>query len=328
MCKSIAEQKEFVVGSQSDVDTRIDKWLADKIDSLSRTKIKKLIKAGSITVDEQEVKPAYDIKMSDTITVRIPEPETVSLEPENIPLDIIWEDENYLAVNKQSNLVVHPGAGHKSGTLVNGLLNYTHELSSAGGEKRPGLVHRLDKDTTGIIMVAKNDEAHWKLSEQFAQRKVYKEYRTFVWRVPKEKSGHIEKSIGRSRSNRTKFVVTPRGKYADTYYWLQKDYNVLSLLKLKLGTGRTHQVRVHMKYLGHPVIGDDKYGNDTRFIRSLNSHNNKVGRDIQKIITRQLLHAYKIKFYHPFKNKVIKITAPLPDDFRMVEQIVGERYYT
>jgi 23S rRNA pseudouridine1911/1915/1917 synthase len=217
-------KKKFSVESKKGEQKRLDKYLAEKIDELSRTKIKKLIKSQKITVNGNSEKPAYRLQRSDQIDVVIPKPEPVEVVPQDIPLEILYEDENYIAVNKQANLVVHPGAGHRSGTLVNGLVAYTDELSSMGGDKRPGIVHRLDKDTTGVLICAKNDEAHWKLSRLFANREIYKEYRTFVWGVPGQEKDIIDRKIGRSRRNREKFVVTRLGKTAESHYEILRNY--------------------------------------------------------------------------------------------------------
>jgi 23S rRNA pseudouridine1911/1915/1917 synthase len=320
-----SKKKQFSVNSKEQENKRLDKYLAEKINSLSRSKIKKLINSQKITVNGCHQKPAYRISRSDRINVTIPKPEPLEVVPENIPLEILYEDEYYLAVNKQSDLVVHPGAGNRTGTLVNGLVNYTDNLSSMGGEKRPGLVHRLDKDTTGVIFAAKNDEAHWKLSRMFADREIYKEYRAFIWGVPKDSEGTIEKKIGRSRRKREKIVVTRLGKYAKSHYEVLQNYSFFSLLKVRLVTGRTHQIRVHMKSIGHPVIGDEKYGSDTRFVQGLNNRNCDIGEKVMAVINRQLLHAYKIEFKHPFTGEKVSVTAPLPDDFRRVEQVISTR---
>ena len=320
-----SKKKQFSVNSKEKENKRLDKYLAEEIDSLSRSKIKKLINSQKITVNGNSQKPSYRISWSDRINVTIPKPEPLEVVPENIPLDILYEDEYYIAVNKQPDLVVHPGAGNRTGTLVNGLVNYTDNLSSIGGEKRPGLVHRLDKDTTGVIFAAKNDEAHWKLSRMFADRKIYKEYRAFIWGVPKDSEGTIEKKIGRSKRKREKIVVTRLGKYAKSHYQVLQNYSFFSLLKVRLVTGRTHQIRVHMKSIGHPVIGDEKYGSDSRFVKGLNNRNCDVGEKVMAVINRQLLHAYKIEFNHPFTNEEVSVTAPLPDDFRRVEQVISTR---
>lgn len=319
-----AAKKRFSV-NEKDEQERLDKYLAEEIDSLSRSKIKRLINDNKITVNDENAKPAYRINTSDLIEVIIPKPEPVEIVPQSMDLDILYEDEHYIAINKDSDLVVHPGAGHRSGTLVNGLVHYSDQLSSLGGDDRPGLVHRLDKDTTGVIIAAKNDEAHWKLSRLFADRKIYKEYRTFVWGVPKNEQDVIDKKIGRSRRNREKFVVTHLGKKARSEYKVLQNYNFFSFLKVRLITGRTHQIRVHMKSIGHPVIGDQKYGSDARFVKGLNNRNCDIGEKVLSVINRQLLHAYKISFEHPMTSEIITISAPLPDDFRRVEQIVSTR---
>ncbi len=297
--------------------TRIDSYLSDHIDQLSRSKISKLIKNKNILVNGSAIKPSYTPEKDDEIFVTLPKPAQNKLTAEPIPLDIIYEDDCYVAINKPKNLTVHPGAGQQSGTLVNGLLYHINHLSQAGGDNRPGLVHRLDKDTTGVIICAKTDEAHWKLSQQFADRQIYKEYRTLVWGTPKC-NAMINKPIGRSRRNRKKYSVSEKGKPAKTEYKILKRWHLFSLLKIILHTGRTHQIRVHMKHCHSPVLGDDKYGNDNGRIKKLNQAQLTTCREILKIATRQLLHAYKIIFQHPFTGETVEIKAPLPPDFQKI----------
>lgn len=304
---------------------RVDRYLTSKID-VSRSQISRLIKKGKIRVNGAQVKPNYIVRIGDVISVEIPEPEKPDIVPEEIPLDIIYEDEYFIAVNKPPGLVVHPGAGHHHGTLVSGLLNYTRSLSDVGGDFRPGIVHRLDKDTSGILVVAKNNEAHWKLAEKFSNREIYKEYVAFVWGFLTPDMGTIDRPIGRSRSNRTKFVVTPDGKEAVTEYRVLMGYRVVSLVSLYLKTGRTHQARVHMKSIGHPVLGDKEYGGSKICVRGLNKEEMELARSLLKIVTRQMLHAHKLKFIHPFFRREISLEAPLPDDFKVVEKVLKEYY--
>ncbi len=301
---------------------RIDKFLATKIDALSRSKVNHLIKTGAVKVNQEAVKPSYQLQSDDSITVVIPDAEPLPVTAEPIPLQIIYEDEYYLAVNKPAGMVVHPGAGHHRGTLVNALKHYTRQLSAVGGDWRPGIVHRLDKETSGIVMCAKSDEAHWKLSQLFSRRQVDKVYRTFVWGQLSPDSGLIDKPIGRSRRNRKKFTVTLQGKSARTRYATIADYSLISYLNLMLETGRTHQIRVHLSSLGHPVLGDSDYGKDRSFVQSLNQSKQQLAGQILARVERQLLHAYQVSFQHPFSRETIEITADLPDDFKQVKALL------
>lgn len=305
---------------------RLDRYLSDRMDMLSRSKIHSLIDSGNVSVNNRLKKPGYIVKNSDLIRVSVPEPEPSAIEAEDMNLDILFEDEYYLAVNKPAGIVVHPGAGHFYGTLVSGLVHYTRELSSIGGGLRPGLVHRLDKDTSGVILVAKSDEAHWKISRLFAERMIFKEYRAIVWGVPSSEEGVIDAPIARSQKNRKKFTVSEFGKEAHTQYCVLSDYHFISFLSLILQTGRTHQVRVHLSYVGHPILGDSVYGGGFRRIRSLSKPECDIARSILFLVKRQMLHAYRLRFDHPFIHKELSIEAPFPEDFVNVEAVLRERY--
>jgi len=304
--------------------SRLDAFLAGELENLSRSKIHALIRSGNITVNHTVVKPSYRLVSGDIVSVQLPEPEPLALSAEAMPLDIIYEDEDYFAVNKPKGLVVHPGAGNFRGTLVAGLLNYTRQLSSVGGDLRPGLVHRLDKDTTGVLVVAKTDEAHWKLGKLFADRQVYKEYRALVWGVPHPAEGIIEKSIGRNQRDRKIFTISSRGKPARSRYTLLKDFGIMSLVKVILETGRTHQIRVHMKHIGHPVVGDNMYGykNSPHLLESFSKKHLDIGKQVIARVDRQMLHAYCLKFIHPYTGKEIEIIAPIPADILEIETIL------
>jgi 23S rRNA pseudouridine1911/1915/1917 synthase len=253
--------------------------------------------------------------------VEIPPEKTAHIIPQKMDLDIIYEDEYFIAVNKPAGLSVHPGAGVTENTLVNGLLYYTKNLSQVGGSERPGLIHRLDKDTTGVLLIAKTDEAHWKMSEQFAERKIYKEYHTLVWGTPNCK-GLIDQTIGRSSSDRKKFTVRDSGKSAITEFSILENWKIISLLKIQLHTGRTHQIRVHMKYCNSPVVGDSTYGNDNGRIKGFSQQKKDICQQVIKQANRQFLHARKLKFIHPFTDKTVEILAPLPADFENAIKIL------
>lgn len=317
MDSNIKETLDFV--ADKDFGERLDVYLSERIGKLSRSKIYNLIRRGNILVNGLTSKPGYNIKQNDVIKVVLPEPPPSEIIGEKIPLTILYEDKYYIAVNKPVGMVVHPGAGHFFGTLVSALVNYTSELSSLGGKLRPGLVHRLDKDTSGIVVAAKTDEAHWKLSKLFADRSVFKEYRAFVWGFPKPESALIDAPIGRSSKNRKKFIVSDSGRKARTCYQTISNFGIMSSIKLILETGRTHQARVHLNFIGHPVVGDLIYGGGLRHLRCLSKKEIDLGELVLSKVERQMLHAFGIRFCHPFTGENIEIEAPLPADFIDVE---------
>jgi 23S rRNA pseudouridine1911/1915/1917 synthase len=304
---------------------RLDVYLSEKISDISRSKIYNLIKKGDITINNSLQKAGYILKKGDIVKVTIPEPLPSKITAEKIPLEILYEDDYYIAVNKPAGMVVHPGAGNFYGTLVNALVNYASKLSSVGGSLRPGLVHRLDKDTSGIVIAAKTDEAHWKLSDLFSKREVYKEYCAFVWGVPKLRSGIVNVPIGRSSKNGKKFVVDGSGKIARTRYEVINSFDIISSVKLILETGRTHQARVHMNYIGNPVVGDLVYGGGVKHLYGFSKKEVDLGRQVLSIANRQMLHAYKIRFLHPFTSEELEIEAPFPEDIKRVETILKSK---
>ena len=287
---------EFKANDQNK-DQRLDQFLASHTD-LSRSLIKKLIESGDIKVNAIGSKPSYKLKQEDKITVNLPAPTKMELTPEPIPLDIIFEDKDIIVINKPRVLTVHPGAGRSSGTLVNALLHHCKDLSGIGGVERPGIVHRLDKDTSGVLVVAKNDKAHQNLSKQFKERNVEKTYLALVEGEVKNDSGTINEAIGRHPVNRKKMAtLTPtKGRHAITHYKVLKRLEKTTLLELMIETGRTHQIRVHLKHIGHQVVGDPVYGPAPAGAGG------------------QLLHAYKIKFKHPVTWKELEFEAKLPED--------------
>jgi 23S rRNA pseudouridine1911/1915/1917 synthase len=293
MIKSICFQTE-----KNETGKRIDVIVAKRTKN-SRSSAGRWIEEGHVLVNKKPVKQSYKLKEEDSVIVNIAKPPPLELLPENISLDIIYEDKDLIVINKAAKMVVHPAAGVPNGTLINALLFHCNELSKAGGEARPGLVHRLDKDTSGAIVAAKNDFTHRTLSKQFKDRKVDKVYTALVWGVFKEKSGYVDVPIGRSEADRKKIgVKTKKARDAYTEYKVLEQYEKTALLEIKIKTGRTHQIRVHMAHLKHPVVGDAVYGKK------------------DKNIDRQALHCSFLAFTHPVTEKRIEFKAELPEDIK------------
>lgn len=284
------------------VGERIDKFISVNVEELSRSASAALIDSGSVTVNGKNIAKNYKTRIGDQITVNVPEPKELETEPENIPLDIVYEDSDLLVVNKPKGMVVHPAPGNYSGTLVNALLYHCKDsLSGINGVLRPGIVHRIDKDTSGLLIVAKNDKAHIGLAEQIKEHSFTREYEAVVYGKLKDPTGTVDAPIGRHKTDRKKMCVTPNNsKNAVTHYRVIDYNNGFSHVALKLETGRTHQIRVHMSYIGHPVAGDSVYG-PSKVITSLNG---------------QCLHAKKIGFVHPITNEELFFDSELPDYFQ------------
>ena len=275
---------EKIVVEDNNLKKRLDSYIVDKIQELSRTTVKRLIDEEKILVNGKKQKSSYKPEKGDCISIDIPEAHEIELEAQNIPVPVIYEDNDIIVVNKPKGMVVHPANGNPDGTLVNAILAMCKDsLSGIGGEIRPGIVHRLDKDTSGLLIVAKNDEAHIKMSKQIQDRQVTKKYIALVKGVISENEATIDLPIGRSTKDRKKMAVDAKGKNAITHFKVLKRYNNYTLLELKIDTGRTHQIRVHMSYIGHPVVGDSVYSNGK----------NEFG------VEGQMLHARYLEFKHP-----------------------------
>ncbi len=290
-------------------DVRIDKWLAQFPGlEMSRMSIHRLLEEGEIQVNGKAQKASYIVKSGDEITINEPEIKESHLLPENIPLEIVYEDSDIIVINKPKGLVVHPGNGNPDGTLVNAILNICKDsLSGIGGEIRPGIVHRLDKDTTGLLIVAKNDNAHLKLSEEIKNRNVKKTYLTIVKGIVKENEATIKMPIARSQKDRKKMAVSKSGKEAITHFKvLERFMQGYTFLEVKIETGRTHQIRVHLSEIGYPVIGDEIYSNGK----------NPFG------VKGQLLHAAKLEFNHPITDEKMCLEAKIPTEFENVLEIL------
>jgi len=297
---------------------RLDTFLAGQIGQISRSQIQKLIREGLVQVDGNRVKSHHVVRPLEEIVVVFPKPRSPEIVPEDIPLEIIYEDHYLLVINKKAGMVVHPAYGHLSGTLVNALLFYCQKLSGVDDPYRPGIVHRIDKDTSGLLVVAKNNVIHERLAEQFRSKRVTRQYVAVVWGNVKRSSGTVETCLARSVRDRKKIGVTARGKNAVTHFEVQERLPLTTLLRLRLGTGRTHQIRVHLAYMGHPVFGDPTYGGRGRQLGGLNQKQIALGMELLKMMPRQALHAKTLGFIHPVTKKEYFFDSDLPDDIKQL----------
>lgn len=297
---------------------RLDVYLTHQVENATRNKVQKAIQDGAVLINGKRVKPSYPIAPNDIIDITFPRPPRTEAKPENIPLDIIYEDDQLLIVNKAAGMVTHPAYGNYTGTLVNALLHHCNKLSKVNTESRPGIVHRLDKETTGLMVIAKNNVAHHFLAKQFSKRTIDREYWAIVWGQFKKSKGTIEANLGRSKRDRKKVAVTAEGKHAITEYEVLKQFDFLSLVRLKLKTGRTHQIRVHLAHIGHPVFGDPTYSGRSNIWNGLEGKKALHAQNLLEIISRQALHAKTIGFIHPKTKELVKFDSELPGDMREV----------
>ena len=299
-----------VIVNENDKGKRLDIYIAENFNELSRTMIKKLIESNNILVNDKSEKVSYKVQANDNISIDVPEAKETKLKAQEIPLDIIYEDSDIIVVNKPKGMVVHPANGNYTGTLVNALLYRCKDsLSGIGGEKRPGIVHRLDKDTSGVLIVAKCDKAHLNISEQIKNHKVKKTYIALVKGIVKDNEATIDMPIGRSKKDRKKMDIDKNGKNAITHFKVLKRYQGYTLLKVNIETGRTHQIRVHLSTIGYPIVGDGVYSNGK------NEFN----------VEGQMLHAESIEFVHPITGEKMKIEATLPEYFNNVLKLLENR---
>ncbi len=303
---------------------RLDVWLADKMEGFSRSRIRRLIDKGFVTVNGRTASAHRKTIPGTTVEIVVPEPKPVDLVPEDIPLEVLFEDSEIIVINKPAGIVVHPGAGRATGTIVNALLHHCNDLAGIGDERRPGIVHRLDKDTTGALVCVKTAVTMEKLSRQFKESRVRKEYVALIAGVPEPPSGNIDKPITRSRSDRKKMaVVDTRGKQsssslrtcreAQTGYDVEENYGDCSLVRFYPRTGRTHQIRVHAKSIGHHILGDRQY------------RSRRQEPQLNPPVLRQMLHAETLSFCHPVLGDHLKITAPWPEDFERAVSLLRKR---
>lgn len=295
---------KYIVKNESQ-GKRLDKYVTEQNTEITRTAVQRLIDEKNILVNGKEQKASYKVNENDVVEVEIPEPKKIEIKAEDIPIEVIYEDSDIIVVNKPKGMVVHPGNGNVDGTLVNAIMAKCEgSLSGIGGEIRPGIVHRIDKDTSGLLIVAKNDKAHVNLSEQIKEHKVKKTYIALVRGVVKENEATIDMPIGRSKTDRKKMAVCKDGKNAVTHIKVLKRWEHYTLLQVNIETGRTHQIRVHLSYIGYPIIGDYTYSNGK----------NEFG------VVGQCLHAQKLEFKHPITNKIMELEAPLPEYFQEIIQ--------
>ena len=321
--KQEADLQTFFVES-AEAGLRLDAFLSIRLADQSRAFIAHLIRQGHVAVDDRPCKPARKLKAHQCIMLHLPKPAPVDILPEPMDLDVLYEDADIIVINKAAGVVVHPAAGHATGTLVNGLLHHCPDLKGIGGEKRPGIVHRLDKDTSGVLIVAKNDLAHHSLSRQFKNRTIKKRYAALIAGIPARDSGRIELPVGRHPQDRKKMTtLNPAGRRAVTLWRVERRFAGAALLEIDLETGRTHQIRVHCQAMGHPIIGDRVYGK-TRQVQALTKSFPQTY-SIIRSVKRQMLHARQVTCQHPRTGEMLTIAAPIPPDITsVIERLCAE----
>ncbi|MBD2104504.1 RluA family pseudouridine synthase [Leptolyngbya sp. FACHB-261] len=297
-----------------DSGERLDRWLAEQLPDLSRSRIQKLIEQGQVRLNGQVCNKKDLVQVGDQVDLSLPEPEPLAIEPETMPLSILYEDDQLLVIDKPVGLVVHPAPGHSSGTLVNGLLAHCQDsLSGIGGVQRPGIVHRLDRDTTGVMVVAKTDAAHRSLQAQIQAKTARREYLGVIYGCPRTEAGSVSAPLGRHPVDRKKMAVVPEaegGRQAVTHWRIQERLGNYTLLHFDLETGRTHQIRVHAAYMGHPIVGDPVYAS---------------GKTLGVNLPGQALHAWRLSFQHPTTREALSFEAPLPGPFLTLLQVLRQR---
>jgi 23S rRNA pseudouridine1911/1915/1917 synthase len=295
---------------------RLDVYITGHVENATRNKVQQAIRAGTVLVNGETVRPSYAVMPDDVIQITLPRPPPSEALPEDIPLDVLYEDDDLIVVNKPAGMVTHPAYGNYTGTLVNALLHHCGMPGAGGDPIRPGIVHRLDKETSGVMVAAKNEASHAKLARQFAARTIRREYQAVVWGRFVESTGLIEANLGRSKSDRKKMAVVDGGKSAATEYTVLKQFPWLALLRLKLRTGRTHQIRVHLAHIHHPVFGDPTY-NGRRIVWGSGEAAQKAAvQHLLALMPRQALHARTIGFVHPSTGQEMFFDTPLPADIR------------
>ena len=304
---------------------RLDIFICERLPDISRSQLKKLIDSGHITLNGEKTKASIKLKGGETINVDLPDPEPAEAHPEDIPLQVVYEDHDIIVVNKAAGMVVHPAAGHSSGTLVNALLHHCNDLAGIGGELRPGIVHRIDKDTSGLLVATKNDQSHHSLAAQFKAHSIHRRYIALVHGHMDQSSGLIDQPIGRHPTQRKKMSGKAKNsKRAVTHWKTLKQYNLnrLSLIELRLETGRTHQIRVHFSEINCPLVGDPLYGNRSRLTAIKDS-------ELRKLIDRlpgQALHAQSLGFIHPTSGKYLEFSCEMPETLQSIISYLDQKY--
>jgi 23S rRNA pseudouridine1911/1915/1917 synthase len=311
------ERRELLVPNIK-VKERIHSYITGELKWLSRSRIKNLIKENKVLINGRNTKPSTLVQSGDKIDLLIPPVKKLEAKPQNIPIKIIYQDENLMLVNKEAGMVVHPAFGNHENTLVNALLYNIKDLSGINGVLRPGIVHRLDKDTSGIIIISKDDATHRDLARQFASRTMEKVYYAVIFGRPKEISGIIDKALGRGISNRKKMVPTDGGKHAVSHYEVIEEFPILSFVRVKPVTGRTHQIRAHLSSIGCPIFGDDLYGGKRKNIKKYSKRELAWLNKLNELMPRQALHAMSITFKHPVTGTRVRFEADLPEDFKNI----------
>ncbi len=296
---------------------RLDLFLRHRCPQLSRNRIQALIKSGAIRVNGVQTRPAYLVQPGDEIAIELPVPAPTAAHPEPLPLSIAYEDDDLLVVNKAAGMTVHPAPGATEGTLVNALLHYCRDLSGINGALRPGIVHRLDKETSGLLLVAKRDAIHRTLAAKFQAHQIERRYVSLVWGVLRGQGGRIEAPIGRHPKNRKKMAAVEGGRDAATNFSVVEHCPFTTVVECQLETGRTHQIRVHLAHIGHPVFGDRVYGGRDQ-ARGIRPEYQRQAKWMLTLIKRQALHAKELRFAHPTTGETMEFTAPLPEDLRAV----------
>lgn len=313
MNETVGEMEEWVAGEE-DASVRIDKFIANACeDDISRTLVQQWIRDGCVRVNGQQIKPNYKLQRDDRIELQIPETVALEATPEPIPLDVIYEDRDVIVINKPRGMVVHPAPGHHTGTLVNALLHHCHDLSGINGVLRPGIVHRIDKDTSGLLVAAKNDKAHNALAEQLKDHTMGRQYWALVQGNLEHDAGKVDAPIGRDPKDRKLYTVTAQnGKPAVTHFQVLERFGEYTWVDLRLETGRTHQIRVHMRYIGHPLVGDPAYG---------------IGGSKLNLYVEggQMLHAHTIGFIHPRSGETLEFHAPIPAELGEILDLLRKR---
>jgi 23S rRNA pseudouridine1911/1915/1917 synthase len=311
----------FIV-SKEEASKRLDIFLTGKLTGLTRSGIKKLFSDDKVLVNGRPAKAGHKIRFDEGVSVTVPEPAPLTLKPEEMPLDILYEDDDVLVINKGAGIAVHPGAGRITGTLANAIISHTEDVSKIGGELRPGIVHRLDKDTTGVLVIAKTDPAHISLSKQFKDHTTARTYLALVWGTFKESEGSIDIPLGRDLTHRKKISPrTRKGRTALTHYRVLTSYPQMTLLEITPRTGRTHQIRAHLSAINHPVVGDQVYGRK-KAAQGLP----KALDEALKKVKRQFLHAQKLGFIHPVNGSYMEFTAAPPQDMDEILRLLKVLY--